>query len=116
LGISDIDGKPIKKLCAGNEGLWAKLVLDISDETLSPIERLTPHTLRHSFASLATDLGFADAVVGEIIGHKGNVARVVAGEVKGDSTMQTRVHTWRGSGFAGCGRRNCGAHSGVDGG
>ena len=31
----------------------------------------TPHVLRHSFASLANDLGYSEATVGALIGHKG---------------------------------------------
>jgi integrase len=31
---------------------------------------VTPHTLRHSFASLAADLGFADSTIAGLIGHK----------------------------------------------
>ena len=32
---------------------------------------VTPHVLRHSFASLANDLGFTDATVGALLGHVG---------------------------------------------
>ncbi|WP_159993711.1 site-specific integrase [Roseomonas sp. 18066] len=32
---------------------------------------VTPHVLRHSFASLAADIGFSDATIGQMIGHKG---------------------------------------------
>ncbi len=31
---------------------------------------VTPHTLRHSFVSLGADLGFADATLGALVGHK----------------------------------------------
>jgi integrase len=34
-------------------------------------EDVTPHVLRHSFASLAADLGFADATVAALLGHVG---------------------------------------------
>ena len=34
-------------------------------------EDVTPHVLRHSFASLANDLGFADPTVAALIGHVG---------------------------------------------
>ena len=30
---------------------------------------ITPHVLRHSFASLASDLGFSDTSIGALIGH-----------------------------------------------
>lgn len=32
---------------------------------------VTPHVLRHSFASLAADLGYSDLTIGALIGHKG---------------------------------------------
>jgi TIR domain/Phage integrase family len=34
-------------------------------------EDVTPHVLRHSFASLAADFGFADATVAALLGHVG---------------------------------------------
>jgi integrase len=38
-------------------------------KTLAPAQDVTPHTLRHSFASLANDLGFTDATVAAMLGH-----------------------------------------------
>ena len=32
---------------------------------------VTPHTLRHSFASLAADLGYSEPVIAAMVGHKG---------------------------------------------
>ena len=32
---------------------------------------VTPHTLRHSFASLANDLGYSEPTIASLIGHKG---------------------------------------------
>ena len=32
---------------------------------------VTPHTLRHSFASLAGDMGYSEPTIGALIGHKG---------------------------------------------
>lgn len=32
---------------------------------------VTPHVLRHSFSSLANDLGFTEATIGMLVGHKG---------------------------------------------
>src|SRR5262249_1539495 len=32
---------------------------------------VTPHVLRHSFTSLANDLGYSDATIGALVGHKG---------------------------------------------
>ena len=31
---------------------------------------ITPHVLRHSFASLAADLGFGELTIASLIGHK----------------------------------------------
>src|SRR5262245_43159286 len=42
--------------------LFRALVGDMADD-------VTPHVLRHSFASLANDLGFTDATVGAMLGH-----------------------------------------------
>jgi integrase len=33
---------------------------------------VTPHTLRHSFASLANDLGYSEPTIAALIGHKGH--------------------------------------------
>jgi len=33
---------------------------------------ITPHVLRHSFASLAGDLGYSEAIIATLIGHKGH--------------------------------------------
>jgi integrase len=33
---------------------------------------VTPHVLRHSFASLAADLGYSDPTIGTLIGHVGH--------------------------------------------
>ena len=32
---------------------------------------MTPNVLRHSFVSLADDLGYSDATIGSLVGHKG---------------------------------------------
>jgi integrase len=32
---------------------------------------VTPHVLRHSFASLAADLGYSEPTIAALIGHKG---------------------------------------------
>jgi integrase len=32
---------------------------------------VTPHVLRHSFASLAADLGYAEITIAALVGHKG---------------------------------------------
>jgi integrase len=33
---------------------------------------ITPHTVRHSFASLGGDLGYSEPTIGALIGHKGH--------------------------------------------
>ena len=33
---------------------------------------VTPHVLRHSFMSLGNDLGFTEATIGVVCGHKGH--------------------------------------------
>ena len=50
-------GKPIELL----RHHWLKLGM---------AKDVTPHTLRHSFASLAADLGLADSTIAGLIGHK----------------------------------------------
>ena len=42
---------------------------------------VTPHTLRHSFASLADDLGYSEATIGAMLGHS-----------KGTSTTRGYIH------------------------
>jgi integrase len=32
---------------------------------------VTPHVLRHSFASLAADLGYSEPVIAALVGHQG---------------------------------------------
>jgi site-specific recombinase XerD len=49
-------GKPIGRLTQ----CWAKLGMD---------KTVTPHTLRHSFASLAADMGLADHTIAALLGH-----------------------------------------------
>lgn len=33
---------------------------------------VTPHVLRHSFASLASDIGYSEPTIAALIGHKGH--------------------------------------------
>jgi integrase len=53
------DGKPL----VGFPKLWKKLLSG------TPLADITPHVLRHSFASVANDLGFAEATVAALLGH-----------------------------------------------
>lgn len=47
----------------GLSGAWARLM------KRAGIEGVTPHTMRHSFASVAGDLGYADSTIGALLGH-----------------------------------------------
>jgi len=53
------EGKPL----VGFPKLWEKLVKD------TPLESVTPHVLRHSFASVANDLGFTEPTIAALVGH-----------------------------------------------
>ncbi len=55
--VFNLNGKPIRNI----NYHFAKLGLD---------KTITPHVLRHSFASLAADLGFGDHVIGSLLGHR----------------------------------------------
>ena len=58
------EGKPL----VGFPKYWRKLVKDTG------LEGITPHVLRHSFASVANDLGFTEATIAALVGHsKGTV-------------------------------------------
>jgi hypothetical protein len=47
---------------------WKKIFTD------SPLADVTPHVLRHSFASIANDLGFTEITIAALVGHaKGSV-------------------------------------------
>jgi integrase len=47
---------------------WEKIFAD------SPLSDVTPHVLRHSFASIANDLGFTEVTIAALVGHsKGTV-------------------------------------------
>ena len=50
----------------GFSNLWAR----IAKLGELPVD-VTPHTLRHSFASLANDLGYSEPTIAALIGHKG---------------------------------------------
>jgi integrase len=47
--------------------LWAR-ICKLGD---LPID-VTPHVLRHSFASLAGDLGYSEPTIAALVGHKGH--------------------------------------------
>jgi integrase len=54
------NGKPMR----GFPKAWARIAKAAG---LSP--EITPHTLRHSFASVAADLGYSDLTIGAMLGH-----------------------------------------------
>lgn len=54
-----VDGKPL----IGFPKHWHKMVRG------TVLEEITPHVLRHSFASLANDLGFTESTIAALLGH-----------------------------------------------
>jgi integrase len=54
-----VEGKPL----VGFPKLWKKLFKDTA------LANVTPHVLRHSFTSIANDLGFTEATIGALVGH-----------------------------------------------
>jgi integrase len=51
---------------SGFPKVWARVA------RFGPLDRqVTPHVLRHSFASLAADLGLSEPTIAALIGHKG---------------------------------------------
>jgi integrase len=70
-GLSQGDGLVFKPTrgegrMAGFPSLWARIA-KLGD---LPAD-ITPHVLRHSFASLAADLGYSEPTIATLIGHKG---------------------------------------------
>lgn len=57
--LGTIEGKPL----VGFPKHWDKIVAGTA------LARITPHVLRHSFASLANDLGFTESTVAALLGH-----------------------------------------------
>lgn len=49
----------------GLAGAWVRFM------KRAGLEGVTPHTMRHSFASVAGDLGFAESTIAALIGHAG---------------------------------------------
>ena len=54
-----VEGKPL----IGFPKFWKKLFKD------TVLAGVTPHVLRHSFSSIANDLGFTEATIGALMGH-----------------------------------------------
>jgi integrase len=49
----------------GLPGAWERIA------KRAGLTKATPHTLRHSFASVAADLGYSDPTIGAMLGHAG---------------------------------------------
>jgi integrase len=54
-----VEGKPL----VGFPKLWKKVFKDTA------LANITPHVLRHSFSSIANDLGVTEATIGALMGH-----------------------------------------------
>ncbi len=54
-----VEGKPL----IGFPKHWRKIL------SPTPLAEITPHVLRHSFASIANDLGFTESTVAALLGH-----------------------------------------------
>lgn len=50
----------------GLAGAWVRFM------ERAKLEGVTPHTMRHSYASVAGDLGFAESTIAAMLGHAGN--------------------------------------------
>lgn len=50
-------------------------------------EEVTPHVLRHSFMSMGNDLGFTEATIGMICGHKGHGRTMTRGYIHGTDSV-----------------------------
>jgi integrase len=51
---------------SGFPKLWVRIAKD-----MLPAD-VTPHVLRHSFASQAADLGYSEPTIAALVGHKGH--------------------------------------------
>jgi integrase len=68
LGVFVFAGTEEEKPLVGFPKYWKRLFKDTA------LENLTPHVLRHSFASVANDLGFTETTIAALMGHsKGTV-------------------------------------------
>ena len=62
-GVFVFAGTEEEKPLVGFPKYWKRLFKD------TVLENLTPHVLRHSFASVANDLGFTEATIAALMGH-----------------------------------------------
>jgi integrase len=56
---------------------------------MAAIENVTPHTLRHTFASVAGDLGFSELIIAALLGH--SAQSVTQGYVHVDEALKVAV-------------------------
>jgi len=72
---SSPSGKGEPKPYGGLPKAWDRMRYAKADGSERPAEpliaTLTPHGLRHAFASVADDLGFTEATIGAMLGHSG---------------------------------------------
>ena len=67
-GIYVFPGQGEDNACGSFPNHWRQIFKD------SPLADVTPHVLRHSFASIANDLGFTEVTIAALVGHsKGSV-------------------------------------------
>jgi integrase len=86
-----VDGGPVERLCSGGKGNWARLTGPLwSNPDQVSGERVTAHTLRHSFVSLGVELGFSLSTVGALVGHAS--PDVTVGGVRESRVTQGYVH------------------------
>lgn len=73
-GLERVPGSPyVLPTARGGQGPFASL--DDALERivgLAGLEGVSAHTLRHSFASTAGDLGYSDSTIGAMLGHAGH--------------------------------------------
>lgn len=60
-----LDGAPYGSLPKG----WLRIVAHAATEQGNPLEGLTPHGLRHAYASVGGDLGLTEITIAALIGH-----------------------------------------------
>lgn len=74
-GSKEQDGKGYHKPYRGLPKAWDRIrnakELDGKKVAEPSIASLTPHGLRHAFASVAGDLGFTEVTIGAMLGHSG---------------------------------------------
>ncbi len=71
-GLERVEGSPFVLPAARGDGPFGSLNAALERITArAKLEGVTAHTLRHSFASTAGDLGYSDSTIGAMLGHAG---------------------------------------------